>query len=132
MLSLAHSHDAWNPPVLKVSALTGAGIDKLLAAIREHRAFLRSSGRLAIWPAKRARRRLLDGFHDRIVATVLAAIAPADFDRLVEDVAENRVTLAAGIDRLLQALEVFFRSPGGSIRTLSSERIHSIGRVQGR
>jgi LAO/AO transport system kinase len=137
MLSLAHSRDGWNPPVLKVSALTGVGIDKLLAAIREHRAFLQSSGRLVSWPIERARRRLLDGFRDRVVETVLASIAPTELDRLVDEVAERRLSLTAAIDRLVQELDSslgpsHFKAPAQSTHTPSSDRIHSIDRARGR
>ena len=148
MLSLAHSRDAWNPPVLKVSALTGVGIDKLLEAIRDHQAFFASSGRRAIWPIERARRRLWDGFRDRAVELAVAAIAPADFDSVVDEIAQNRRSLTEGIDCLIRALEVKLRdqyspaeeaipldaarSPAESSRTPSSERIRSIDTAQGR
>jgi LAO/AO transport system kinase len=104
MLSLAHGHDAWSPPVLKMSARTGDGVDRLLEAIRNHRAYLNSSGRLATWPKERARRRLLDGTRDRVVEAILGSIAPGDLADLVTEIAEHRRSLNDGIDRLTRGL----------------------------
>jgi LAO/AO transport system kinase len=105
MLSLAHGRDAWNPPVLKISARTGDGVDRLLEAIRDHRAFLVSSGHLSSWPLERARRRLLDGARDRVVEAIVGSIPPADLADLVTEVAEQRLTLDEGIDRLTRGVK---------------------------
>jgi LAO/AO transport system kinase len=104
MLSLAHGRDAWNPPVLKTSALTGSGVDTLLSAIRSHRAFLVSSGSLAAWPIQRARRRLIDGARDRIVEQILGSISSRDLADLAKEVAEHRLSLNEGIECLMRSL----------------------------
>jgi LAO/AO transport system kinase len=127
MLSLAHGRDAWNPPVLKLSARTGDGVGRLLEAIRDHRGFLVSSGRLTSWPSERARRRLLEGARDRVVEAILASVAPSELADLVTEVAEHRLSLSDGIDRLTRDLGLGrtggcpapIKSPGDNTRTRS-------------
>lgn len=102
MLSLAHGRDGWRPPVLKTSALTGSGVDRLLEAIHRHHRFLETSGRLTAWPIERARQVLLEGARTRILTSILESFDPAEFARLVSDLAGHRITLQTGIDRLLE------------------------------
>ena len=45
----------WKPPVIKTVASTGEGVDRLVAAIDEHRAWLLESGELAVRRVRRAR-----------------------------------------------------------------------------
>jgi GTPase len=64
----------WEPPILKVIASTGKGVDELLADVERHRAFLESSGERARRERVRAevqfvallRERLLRGALDRL------------------------------------------------------------------
>jgi LAO/AO transport system kinase len=46
-LSLAERSDDWSPPVVRVSAQGGAGLDELEAALGRHREWLEAHGRLA-------------------------------------------------------------------------------------
>jgi LAO/AO transport system kinase len=101
MLSLAHSRDGWNPPVLKTSAVTGDGISRLLQAIREHQAFLARSGRQASWPIERAERLLVDGLRERVVTRLRSRVGPEELRALAADVAAHRLDLDTGIERLL-------------------------------
>jgi LAO/AO transport system kinase len=103
MLSLAHRHDAWNPPVLKTSATTGDGVPRLLAAIREHQEFLAKSGRQASWSVDRAERLLIEGVRERIVSRLRTRVTSAELRALATDVASLQVDLDDGIERLLRA-----------------------------
>lgn len=53
------THD-WRPPVEKVMASRGEGINELIATIEKHQTYLRESGNLAIRRHKRTRNELLD------------------------------------------------------------------------
>jgi LAO/AO transport system kinase len=54
------SSAAWEVPVLTTNALTGDGLDELVTAIDAHRAWLESSGELAVRRRGRARSRVHD------------------------------------------------------------------------
>ena len=105
MLSLAHSRDGWNPPVLKTCATTGQGVPRLLEAIREHQAFLAGAGRLAAWPIERAERQILEGVTDRLLARLRARVSPAELRGLAADVAGHQVATAEAVDQLFQILD---------------------------
>lgn len=53
------THD-WRPPVEKVMASRGEGINELMATIEKHQTYLRESGNLAIRRHKRTKNELLD------------------------------------------------------------------------
>jgi LAO/AO transport system kinase len=112
MLSLAHSRDGWNPPVLKTSATTGDGVPRLLEAIREHQAFLARSGRRTGWPVDRAERLLVDGVRERIVSRLRTRVSTDELRGLAAEVASHRVDLDEGVERLL-AVALAADSDGG-------------------
>ena len=72
---------AWRPPIVLTEALRGEGIDKLWAAIEEHRAFLEEDGRL-----EERRRRNLAGE----VFAVASARAKVHLEQAVADDPELR------------------------------------------
>jgi LAO/AO transport system kinase len=102
MLSLAHSRDGWNPRVLKTCATTGEGVEKLLAAIREHQEFLAKTGRLAAWPIDRARQTILEGARDHLLALLSARVPSADLERLALAVAEHRLSASQASDCVIE------------------------------
>jgi len=105
MLSLAHSRDGWNPPVLKTCATTGQGVSKLLEAIREHQKFLASTDRLAAWPIERAERQIIEGVTDRLLARLRARVTPAELRGLAADVAGHQLATSQAVDELFQILD---------------------------
>ncbi len=74
--------EAWNPPVVKTVASTGEGIDRLVAAIDDHRTWLMASGELEVRRVRRAR--------DEVEALALALL-------------RKRLDAGAGSERLLAA-----------------------------
>ena len=58
----ADSHDAhgWTPPVLRAAAVTGEGIEELLAALERHFAYLQASGALRERRRQRLRERVVE------------------------------------------------------------------------
>ena len=105
MLSLAHSRDGWNPPVLKTCATTGQGVSKLLEAIREHQKFLASTDRLAAWPIERAERQIIEGVTDRLLARLRARVTPAELRGLAAEVAGHQLATSQAVDELFQILD---------------------------
>ena len=99
---LAPSSDAGPPPVLTISAATGAGIDELWDSIMKHRRQLEASGGLArrrargrlAWMQVLLERRLLEQFESR----------PGAADRrteLEQAVEGGKITPEAAVDELL-------------------------------
>jgi LAO/AO transport system kinase len=105
MLSLAHSRDGWNPPVLKTCATTGQGVPRLLEAIRGHQEFLTSTGRLTTWPIERAERQILEGVTDRLLARLRARVTPAELRGLAAEVAGHQLATSQAVDELFQILD---------------------------
>ena len=103
MLALAdRDKDAWRPPILQTVAQTGQGVDEVVAAIEEHRTWLRSSGELARRRTRRAR--------DEIEAIAVTALrerwgdvhARTELDELAEGVAAGRSDPYTAADSLLE------------------------------
>ena len=99
---LAPSAEAGPPPVLTVSALTGAGVDELWDMIAEHRRNLEASGGLArrrakgrlAWMQTQLERRLLERFETQPgLAERRAALEQA--------VEQDQITPESAVDQLL-------------------------------
>ena len=102
MLSLGERREgAWKPPILKTTAQSGEGIDDVVTALGEHRAWLTSSGTLAARRARRARA--------EIEAIAVAALRRrwgavgdhCDLDDLAAAVVAGGIDPYAAADRLI-------------------------------
>ena len=71
----------WKPPVIKTVASTGEGVDRLVAAIDEHRAWLLESGELAVRRVRRAR----DEVEALAVAILRRRLAAGEGSRATHD-----------------------------------------------
>jgi LAO/AO transport system kinase len=97
----------WRPPVLAVSALTGAGLPELWAAVDRHRERLEVSGELA---AKRRRQQVAwmwSMLEDRLLRALkeqprVQALLP----ELERAVADGRLTPALAVEQILDAFGV--------------------------
>lgn len=91
MLSLAHRHDNWVPPIVKTVATTGSGVAELVEKIDACRQYFEKSN---IRPQKRrdaAKQRLMTHLEERLVnAAVQQAFANGDLDRIVGEIAERK------------------------------------------
>jgi LAO/AO transport system kinase len=105
MLSLAERPlGAWRPPILKTVAQTGEGIDEVVAAIDDHRAWLAETGELDRRRRRRAR--------DEIEAIAVTALRErfgdvhghAQLDGLADAVVRGVSDPYTAADRLLAAL----------------------------
>ena len=80
----------WRPPVLKASAAQGTGVDEVVEAINEHRAWLEASGEDRVRRHRRAR--------EEITALVLGAVRERLAARADELMALGDAVLAGEID----------------------------------
>jgi LAO/AO transport system kinase len=105
MLSLAQRPEgAWKPQIVKTVAMTGEGIDGVVAALDAHLAHLRTSGELGTRRVRRAREEI-----EAIAVTSLRerwgdVHARAELDGLAERVVAGRTDPYAAADELLAGL----------------------------
>jgi LAO/AO transport system kinase len=91
----------WKPPILKTEATAGIGIAELWSAIgrfREHSADRRVTRQRA-----RQETRIRDLLAHRLVQRIEAALAPGEFQRLVDRVAARELDPYAAVDDLMNS-----------------------------
>ena len=91
----------WEPPIVRVAALDGTGLDELWEAVERHRAFLGERDRLAARRREGLARQLRALAADRLARRVDAAADPAFMDALIDEVLARRVDPAEAVDRIL-------------------------------
>lgn len=95
--------EQWKVPVLTCSALTGAGVPEVWAAVREHRQWLQGSGRLEHLRAQQRVAWLWDTVQDRLLTRVRHdPRVQAQSAQIETEVAAGRITPAAAAEQLLQ------------------------------
>jgi LAO/AO transport system kinase len=103
MLALAdRSEGDWRPPIVKTVAMTGEGVDDVVAALDAHLAHLRESGELGARRIRRAREEI-----EAIAVTSLRerwgdVHARTELDELAERVVAGRTDPYAAADELLE------------------------------
>lgn len=102
MLDLNTHAGDWRPPIVKTIALQGIGVAELVAAVQRHWEYLTQTGRLVAKEWERARRELLEIARDRLVASLLASVTPAQVDALVEEIVARRLDPYMAAQRLLE------------------------------
>ena len=95
--------EGWTPPILRTSALEGAGIEALADTLNQHRGFLKGSG---LWEARelaRARQEILENAR-RLVSQRVKDVGSAGqaFDRLAHAVAERTLDPQAAAAQVLR------------------------------
>lgn len=94
----------WRPPVLTTVAVTGEGVEEVLAAIREHRSHLEGEGVLQERRRERRRQEVLRALEARLRDEVLArAREGGAFEKVLDQVAEGTLDPHAAAERLLEA-----------------------------
>ena len=87
MLDLDGVKHDWRPPIKKVMANRGEGINELLETIEEHQKYLEESGTLAARRHKRAKNELLDRLNASIGAYITEhIIKTGEIDTYVKDI----------------------------------------------
>ena len=95
---------AWRPPVLKTVAARGEGIDKLVDALEEHRAWLASSGTGGVRRRQRARTEIQGIALAALQARFGRVGQDGALDALAADVAEGRTDAFSAADRIVAAI----------------------------
>ena len=91
----------WEPPIVRVAALDGTGLEELWEEVERHRAFLAGKGRLEARRRDGLARQLRALAADRLARRVEAAADPAFVDGLIDDVLARRVDPSGAVDRVL-------------------------------
>ncbi|HEY7779034.1 MAG TPA: methylmalonyl Co-A mutase-associated GTPase MeaB [Ktedonobacterales bacterium] len=93
MLMSLDTHRAerqWKPPIIKTIAANGEGVPALADALANHQRFLAESGQLASRRGQQARSEILALLNQALLDRLRAAVAPAEWDQLVEEVIARR------------------------------------------
>ena len=97
--------DGWCPPIVRATATEGEGIDEVLTAVRDHRAWLTADGGLE----RRRAARTTDELHSILVARLLDRVRAAErggaFAEARAAVLDRRVDPWTASDDLLGLLE---------------------------
>jgi LAO/AO transport system kinase len=96
----------WEPPIVRVAALDGTGLEELWEAVERHRAFLAEGGRLEARRREGLARQLRALAADRLARRVDAAADPAAMDALIDDVLARRVDPSGAVDRILERADL--------------------------
>jgi LAO/AO transport system kinase len=101
---MKHTSPNWTPPVVLVSALQGMGLEKLWTLIEEHKTKLTASGELR---AKRHKQRvgwMWGMIEDRLKDSLKSHPKVVEIlPQIQQDVAEGRLTVTLGAQRILAA-----------------------------
>jgi len=100
MLELAGERD-WRPPIVETVATDGRGIDELWDAVRDHRSFLETDGRLDRRRQSRLRDELRAIVHERLGARVADVCSGPRFDEVVARVEARELDPHSAADELL-------------------------------
>jgi GTPase len=92
----------WEPPIVRVAALEGRGLDELWAAVEGHRAFLGEDGRLDARRREGLARQLRALAADRLARRVDAAADPAFVEGLIDEILARRLDPSGAVDRVLR------------------------------
>lgn len=89
LLGMLDGQTQWRPPVLKMSALEGTGVEQLLASFIEHQAFLAEHG-------------LVEGKRRRQIANEIRFIVESRIKRLILEETEYLTIMDTLADRILR------------------------------
>ncbi len=92
----------WLPPVVTVAAITGEGVEELMAAVEAHQRFLGEHGRRPLLARERAERRLAALLSDLVVRR--AREGRKIWEDAVAAVASGQIDPFSAAERLLQCL----------------------------
>lgn len=102
MLDMGMTMGEWRPPVLGCVASTGEGVDEVWGAVRDHRAYLGSSGELD----RRRRQRLLEELRRVMVSKIEHDVRSGSgtvWEQVSEEMLQRRLDPYDAADQLLAA-----------------------------
>ena len=103
LLSIS-DHGDWLIPIVRVIASREDGIAELADTIESHRAYLESSGRLAMDLRERARHQLIAAAQAELLRRALRDVGEGGLDELVSAIAERRTDPHTAAGQLIDAV----------------------------
>lgn len=105
MLSLAHTADGWQPPIVKTVATDGSGIDELVDTIERCVAFFQNSDARLQKKKEAAKQRLMALLEERLVKTAIQQVFPnGEMNRVVEQIANRQQDPYSVVDSIIRNL----------------------------
>lgn len=93
----------WLPPIIQTTALTSSGIDSLITAIDQHRAYLAESGTLRALESRQIRTELHERLREALLYRLLAALPTDALDEAVRSIQERALTPHQAVEALVDA-----------------------------
>jgi len=93
--------DGWRPPVLKTVALDGTGVEGVLEAVVQHRAYLQESGLWDRRERERARADLMRALEQALLDRLVQRVGAEELERWVERIATRETDVYAAVKRLI-------------------------------
>jgi LAO/AO transport system kinase len=101
MLTLGKARTAWKPPIVRTSAATGQGLQDLVRAIAEHRAWAEESGEHQRRREGAARAEVEAVLRDALVRRLSERVGDERLERAVARVAARSIDPYAAVEELL-------------------------------
>ena len=103
LLSLAHRHDFWNPPIVKTIATENKGIDELSEAIKAYSEFQQEGEKSLERRTAIAKWRLLELLREKLLADVLSESGTNEkLDEFAAEIAKKERDPYSAIEELLK------------------------------
>jgi len=93
--------DGWRPPILKTVALDGTGVEGVLEAVVQHRAYLQESGLWDRRERERARADLMRALEQALLDRLVQRVGAEELERWVERIATRETDVYAAVKRLI-------------------------------
>jgi LAO/AO transport system kinase len=100
-VSLPDENSAWQPPIIQTVAPDNKGIPELAEKLAAHRAYLRTSGTLAVREQARIEVEIANRLRDALLARLLSQTDPSALAALVEQVSARALDPGSAIQQLL-------------------------------
>lgn len=103
-LQLSNKQAAWNPPVLKTTAITGEGVRGLVDKAEEHRCFLEGNAECRTALLKnRAEAELVDAIKEKVADTLIDELRrKGKLDELLQRILEKKVDPTSAAEKVLK------------------------------
>ncbi|HSP06910.1 MAG TPA: methylmalonyl Co-A mutase-associated GTPase MeaB [Acidobacteriota bacterium] len=103
VLSFFQPADAWRPQILKTVATSNTGVERLLSAIQEHSAYLKSSGKLQSKLREQSRQRMIDALEYHVTSRIIEeGFEKFGISQKIEDIAQRRIDPHSAVHELLR------------------------------
>jgi LAO/AO transport system kinase len=92
----------WQPPICKTIATTGAGVDTVIEALTQHRAYQQSSGLLGQREQTRLLFEIEQILKERLLAGLMSKLSQPQLNAIVTQVTKRQLDPYTAVERLLR------------------------------